>query len=98
MATSLNVKQWRLFYLFTFYFAGKKAEKLSNSWQENYLYEMELDESYNLQSPGHIVGIPTTTNAQFTYRSDGPMDPRYMHISVRGRVRYLSSRALGSQL
>jgi len=47
-----------------------------NSWQENYFYQMELDENYNLLSPGSILGLPTTTNVKFTYKSDGPMDPR----------------------
>ena len=47
-----------------------------NTWQENYLYEMQLDEEYNLIQPGNIMGIPTTTNAFSSYKSDGPMDPR----------------------
>lgn len=63
-----------------FYLAGKNMEKMvkewKNTWQENYLYSMRLDENYNLIRPGNILGLPTTTNAAFTYKSDGPMDPR----------------------
>lgn len=48
-----------------------------NSWQENYFYSTVLDENYNQVEAGGILGIPTTTNVKFTYKSDGPMDPRY---------------------
>lgn len=47
-----------------------------NSWQENYLYHMVLDENYNMIQPGELLGVPTTTNVKFTYKSDGAMDPR----------------------
>lgn len=47
-----------------------------NSWQENHFYQMETDENYNVVRPGGLVGIPTTTNVKFTYKSDGLMDPR----------------------
>lgn len=47
-----------------------------NTWQENFLYEMELDYDYNLIRPGSILGLPTTTNTYAAYKSDGPMDPR----------------------
>lgn len=47
-----------------------------NTWQENHLYSMELDDEYNLIRPGSIMGLPTTTNAGYTYKSDGAMDPR----------------------
>lgn len=48
-----------------------------NSWQENHFYHMIADENYNMIRPGEIMGIPTTTNVLFTYKSDGVMDPRY---------------------
>ena len=55
---------------------GKMVYEWKNTWQENYLYHMRLDENYNLIRPGSILGLPTTTNMAFTYKSDGPMDPR----------------------
>ena len=39
---------------------------------------MILDANYNQLKPGGLMGIPTTTNVKFTYKSDGPMDPRYV--------------------
>ena len=47
-----------------------------NSWQENHFYQIEMDENYNAIRPGGLMGIPTTTNVKFTYKSDGLMDPR----------------------
>ena len=47
-----------------------------NTWQENYLYSMQMDNNYKLKKTGNIMGLPTTTNAGYTYKSDGPMDPR----------------------
>lgn len=55
--------------------------EFQNSWQENHFYHMLMDENYNIVKPGEIMGIPTTTNVKFTYKSDGLMDPRY---EVRG--------------
>lgn len=49
-----------------------------NSWQENHFYHMLMDEHYNPLRTGEMMGIPTTTNVKFTYKSDGPMDPRWV--------------------
>lgn len=67
------------------FIAGKSEELMrsywKNTWQENFLYEMDLDYNYRLLKPGQIMGIPSTTNAYAAYKSDGLMDPRYRHLS-----------------
>lgn len=55
----------------------KMVYEWKNTWQENHFYSMVLDEEYNQMTPGNIMGLPTTTNVGYTYKSDGPMDPRY---------------------
>jgi len=66
--------------LFYYATAGKNMHDMvyewKNTWQENYLYQLHLDEEYNQIDVGNMMGIPTTTNAAYTYKSDGPMDPR----------------------
>ncbi|XP_067933957.1 uncharacterized protein [Watersipora subatra] len=71
--------------------AGKNLTNMvyewRNTWQENYLYSLQMDEDYNPLKTGSIMGLPTTTNAAFTYKSDGPMDPRLFSV---GNSTYLS--------
>lgn len=51
-----------------------------NTWQENYLYHMRMNDNYEAVEPGELIGIPTTTNIMYTYKSDGPMDPRWVQV------------------
>lgn len=51
-----------------------------NTWQENFLYHMRMNENYGAVEPGELVGIPTTTNVMFSYKSDGAMDPRLVEV------------------
>ncbi|XP_067937561.1 uncharacterized protein [Watersipora subatra] len=77
MKTHYREKGWSLNTMFN---------EFQNSWQENHFYHMLMDENYNIVKPGEIMGIPTTTNVKFTYKSDGLMDPR---LVMSGENMYL---------
>lgn len=64
------------------------SNQLKNTWQENYLYTIKLNRSYTLSSKGRLIGIPAPSNAQYGYRTDGPMDPRIFNLDNKPYISF----------